>query len=178
MDKLIKLAEYVLALESNSVTDEVRHDFASIIEDENSALENFALILTNVLKQVDNTLTAKEASDLIEHEYRNLPFAFYLDEFETYVPFIDLLLLTKVNAKEERFTLDSLKNYINIADSLANESIKMGIYNAILTMLLYGRSITEDMAFSHKVLNYVKNYKNFSDVERILSNIVLDVIRN
>jgi hypothetical protein len=178
MNDIIKIADYIVALQHNNVTDEVRDNFASIITDELMAIEKFALVITNILKNVPNKFSAEEAFNLIRTEYNNLPFPQYLGNLNNYVSFIELLLSTKATLAHEMITIDILKNYINAADNTSNETVKAGIYNAVLSTLLHGQFIADNLEFTEYIIDYIKSYGQMFDAERVFSEIVLNVLNN
>ena len=176
MDNLIKIADYVLALQENNVTEEIRNNFSSTIVDETTALEKFALLVKNILPQVNKTLSVEQAFVFIQTEYTNLPFAFYIDDFEEITSFINLLLMIRNNRLNTRVTIDSLNQYLNIANNISNQDIKTGIYIAILRALIFSNSITEDINFSKEIVAYVKEYGQSTFAETMFSEIVSNAL--
>lgn len=68
MNHLIAKAEYALALSNNSITDEIRNNFFSVLSFKRDLhLDAFILILENCINKVlNNSLTMSEAYILLQ----------------------------------------------------------------------------------------------------------------
>lgn len=175
MERLVKIADYILALQENNVTKEIRENFASVITDEITALEKFALLVKNVLIQVNKTLTVDEAYALIKYEYTNLPFEFYLEEFDVYSSFVHLILSIKQEPLNTRSTIKSLKSYMYNINTL-NPTIQAGIYATILRTLVHSNLIIGDVEFAKNIINYVKNHGDLTESEELFAEITMSAL--
>lgn len=178
MNKVISSAEYMLALTTGTVTDEIRESYkrSDNISDYATSVETFNLILKCILPSVDSKVLSKDSAfELIKREFIGVELTNFLGDFELYVDFVNLLL----NARDSvpgHDTINNLKRFIEVADSL-NKDIAVSIYYAVLVKLTLCNAIAEDIVFSRQVIEYVKNSNNIT-TEMPIFDIIHDAMMN
>ena len=175
MDINLAKAEYLLALETNSVTDDIRTNFIVSIENNANYLKVFASIIKTLFRQMkEDKITKEEAIDCAKKEYKALSLENFLVNNEEIFPFIEIIF--NYRAVDEAISLDILKKYIEIADKINHNSIMICIYQGVLNGLLIGELIGADIAFSEKVINTVKNYIEINEDDKIFLNVIMEAI--
>ena len=127
MDNLVAKAEYILALSTNNMTDEIRNNYYNSFGEDSNYLIIFAEILQIIMKQFKTkNLTKENAIEVAKNEFTKLSLADFIVNKEEIYPLIDILF--EERTKEDPITLELLKRYINIADKINNYSIVYAIY--------------------------------------------------
>ena len=175
MDINLAKAEYLLALEKNSMTEDIRNNFIISIEDNVSYLKVFASIIKTLFRQMkEDKITKEEAIDCAKQEYEALSLENFLVNNTEIFPFIEIIF--NYRTIDEAISLDLLKKYIKIADKINHDSIVICIYQGVLNGLLIGELIGTDIDFSEKVINTVKNHVEMNEDDKIFLNIIMEAI--
>lgn len=179
MNQFIYFADYILALNSNTMTVEKQENFKQNITDRKSANRIFEAILKAFFKEINkNNLSAEEAFIKIQNEFNALDFSLYLAEFSYYYDLIALIVAAAATKEQkDSETINKLKQFITVADSM-NEEIKFSIYYAVLNRLVYGDLIIDNVDFTQNILQYLKNTEEINDEDKELSDIIYVAINN
>ena len=157
MKDLLNSAEYSFMLGTNSVNEETRSLFFADIYTDDEYLDAFGFILENVFKGIDNNrIPVEEVYNLIETEYNESGMNVVLGNFSNFSNFIRKLIEVKIQNLPYLETIEDFKALIDIADNLS-EKIAISIYEAVLSRLVYSYRTVDDIDFTQKVINYVKN---------------------
>lgn len=162
MKDLIKAAEYMIQLSTNTVNEEIRNDYYSDIEDFDDYITALGTLYKSIIKGfIEKNYNIEEALLLFETEYEN---SNLVEQFGDKIGYINLLELLLKGRNEQDSLSDILKSYIEIADTV-HEKITISIYEACLTRLVYSNMVLEDLDFSQKIIDYINNspYKNLSN---------------
>ena len=139
MNELIAKAEYMIALETNTITNEIRNNYALTLDIDKNGIEIFELIVEHALKGIkDNTLTTEEAFKLIQNEYIILDFSKILGNFNNYIDFINLLINITASNKIDFNILEEL---IIAVDNMPID-IKTSTYVMVLISLINSKTLT------------------------------------
>ena len=175
MDNLVAKAEYILALSTNNMTDEVRNNYYNSFGEDSNYLIIFAEILQIIMKQFKTkNLTKENAIEVAKNEFAKLSLADFIVNKEEIYPLIDILF--EERTKEDPITLELLKRYIDIADKINNYSIVYAIYYGILNGLLLGEIVDKDLEFSEKVISFIKNGEKINSYDSLLINVLMEAI--
>lgn len=178
MERQIAKAEYLIALTSNTVTEDIRNKyFEYVIENENNGFNIFESIVQTVLNSVSEQLMSEEeAYELICNEYNSTFLVKQLGNFNVYEPFIKKLIsiyfmdMSKIDIMEDSY------EFIEIADNL-DARIAIGIYQLILMRLMNTSNLLTNVRFSKDLIYFINN-TNVSNDERVFFetiNLVLEL---
>ena len=157
MKDLLNSAEYSFMLGTNTVNGEVRSLFFADIYTDDEYLDAFGFILENIFKGIDNErILAEEVYNLVETEYNESGMGVILGNFSNFSSFIEKLIEVKIQKLPYLETIEDFKSLIDIADNLP-EKIAISIYEAVLARLVYSYRTVDDIDFTQKVINYVRN---------------------
>lgn len=147
----VAYAQYILALASNSLTDEIRQNFLSNLKATNGPAL-FGKILDVVEKMILNGVcTAETGKQIVEDEYAKCGF----DDFAQYKSFVETVCSEISSASGY---LDRCKSLVGAADVTNSDVIEYGVYIAVLNRLVSGGLILKDLEFSSKVTAYVSEH--------------------
>lgn len=174
MKDLVKSAEYIIQLATNSVTEEVRNSYYNDIEDEVEFTRALELLIKSVLKGYDDkNFSIEEGIVLFEKEYETSSLSNFFGSKEGYVNLVRLAMEARSYGPGEG-KVETYKSFIEIADALY-ENIRYSIYKACLLRLVYGNMILEDLEFSKKVMNYVNDNSIIED-SKLLYDLIIEIM--
>lgn len=175
MNNILAKANYFLALEKNSMTDEIREAYIKHIEEYPNYFIVFSALAKTIIRQCkEEKISREEAIKLFKDEFVKLKLTDFLMSDKEVFPLIELIFKEKQEA--DSVTIKLLKDYIDVADKISVYSITYGIYYAVLNALLVSEFIGIDLDFSEKVINFVKEHKETNEDEINFSNIFTDTI--
>ena len=175
-NNLVVKAEYILALSTNNVTDEIRNNYIDLLKKEDTNyLKIFAEIIEIIMKQFRNkTLSKEEAIVIAKNEFLKFSLSDFIGDEKDFFPLIENIF--KIREKDKPISLETLKQYINIADTSNNHSITVCIYYSVLNGLLVGGLIDTDIDFSEKVISFIKQYKQLNDDDNLFLRVIMESI--
>ena len=176
MDNLLNAAEYMIMLSTNTVSEITRDEYFSNVTQYDSCINGLELILKSVLKGLDNnTLSAEDALKLIENEYNKSTIPNFLEGSSGVIE-LACKLIDARSHEPGTATIEELKSYVEIADKL-DKCISISIYRAVLNRLVIAHMVLEDIDFSKKLMDGIKNNPNVND-NMTFFNIIHDALEH
>jgi len=167
MDQFVPMAEYILSLATNTLTDDIRNIYKASIVDRKAGVTTFELILKGIINNQEiNNISATEAVEKIKNEFNALELSKYFGEIDNYTKLINLLINAR-SRESGTASINDFKDYIEAAAGIS-EGIAMSVYSLIMVRLLLGDMLLVDHEFSKAVIEYVKS----SNVEKELYDVI------
>lgn len=178
MNNILQKADYMLALKTDTMTDEIRENYFVYLElNKDLYLDGFALILDTIIKKIiNNTLTSEKGIEIIKNEYSKLDMDIFFGDFLNIFPLISLLINRAKN--EEGVNINILKQYIDIANNLNCEEIAISINYVVLNFLMVSNIIDEDIDFTKSVMEKVRAHGVMSNSDKVFLNIIFNSINS
>lgn len=178
MQSILYKAKYLLALSTDTMTDEIRKDYADSIL--LSSAEAGYRIMNQVVVSFfqSNKYSADELKNKVELEYNGLGLIKVLGDYSKYSSLLNFMIDIYMSEHSYFELVNLYKDCIDFADKQENE-VKMCLYNGVLKAIVCRNLILEDIQFSEMITGYVsKNlvsdeYKGLTDLINYVLNSVI-----
>lgn len=158
MQEAFYRAKYIVALATNSITDEIRQNFlmAAKIQTEEQAQTLFAKVVLSISKI--QTLTVDNQKSIITSEFEALNLAHYLGEYRIYQNCIEGLLDIQATTYTYADWLPLLHRTFELETNLPLP-YQLSISNAILDNLIRRDLLLKDVDFASTILESIEKLK-------------------
>lgn len=147
----ISYTKYILALASDSVTDEIRDEFCSSMNNENIRMLGCILGVSAKLLS-SGKISEEEAETLSYNEYIKCNLISRVGNYDLVSGVVSTILEEAVSGSA---FLDRNKSIIDAADKTSISAIKTGLYVACLDSVVSCGIVLDDIDFAQRIVSYV-----------------------
>ena len=152
MDRSLIYTKYILAVSSNTITDDIRSEFAEVIR-EGDYDKVFLELLTIAKQNRTHGMDIDAILDRLELEYNGL---FFYKQLGSFVDYSSLLNYILSYDSDSELTSDRCKELDEIALNASNV-VKYGVYFALLRYITYSRLVSKNIDLLTKAMTVLDN---------------------
>lgn len=183
-NKGLSIAKYLLALATNTITDDIRAKYLTTIDisDNSDIYKLFKDIVSSVFSSINSNsmyYTIETGIKVLKTEYEIVGLNSLIGDFSQYEELFTKIAILKCDKSNKINLINNLtvyKDLIDIVDRSESKIAKNGIYFAVLNFLVKKCLVTKDLTFSKKVIAYVDEMEKISDLDKIFYDIVSPIL--